>query len=381
MTTDLTNLTPRDKEILVVLDSELLPYDYAGAFAQALKLGASPQLLRDIASDYLDRDPSDNFRMIGLPYIDVLLANGWAWSQVRLFVTTMFATEKGSSHQEAFMNDTDAWHLCQTVEQLMEIFRMLSPRLVLRPEVRMQIAAFMATLRNDAPQNDRDIKTLEDQLFTQLDYIQSDHQLTIALRAAAKLSQREQLKFTAQLPPNGFNLVYAGYMMARYPSADYELSLARRKIIAWLDDCPWQGADLLRWLIMGFQLQSPEYWELKLKDDDIVRQFERKGWHIVPVRGMPTGELRATVPNPGPRITVAHQPGGELVKPGSKVIVSTAQLNELTPQHTPAGTLYKLPLVPATVPTKEQLSQPGTVFYTDPHGEAGLRKVTKQPTR
>jgi|GEM_PF-5958358 len=378
-----TDLTDHDRTVVLPKLNELPPYDHAQGFALALKLDASLVLLRGIAERYLTHDNPDNSHQVtGLPYINVLLAHGWELQSVRQFVHDMcFDTDddtESAEHREGFMNSEEAWRICQTPEQLMEFLRDMPPGRVLMPSVRTRLTAFMAELRPNAKQNARDIEKLENLAAARLECIDNEHQFTIVLRVASRMGRRDQLKLASKMRGHGWDLVFLGYVMAKHPS-EHDHTWTLRAIRLWLNDCPWQGADMLRWLIMGFQLAFPEFWYEVLQQSAVYRMFAYSGWHIVPLKLGPDGRLRATVPGKGERIAVIHQPGEQM--PTGRAIVSRQQLEKLTPKHTPGGKLYTLPLTPANAPTDEQLSHPYDVFYADPHGTRGLRKVTPGKAR
>lgn len=371
-----TDLTDRDQSVIEQLE-KLPRYDHKAHFARALELGASDELLRGIATSYLSKDdPADEYRVTGLPYIDVLLAGGWGVERVRQFVFTMLTTTDDLMpyHQEGFLNSDEAWRICQTQEQLMEFMQAVSAQIVLKSEIHKRLIAALTEFHGNAEHATRDLKAFEDQAVRQLEHIETAHQFTIVLRTLPHRGRRDRIALAHTLHPTGWNLACLGYILAM--DGERELYGPLGTMRRWLDDCPWQGADMLRWLIMGYQLREPKYWFFRLEGSTVWQQFAEAGWHIVQVTATPNGQLQATVSQTGgQRITLIHQPG-EPLQAGSRVIVSQQQLEKLTPRHTPGGMQYTLPLTPAAPPTEEQLANPGKVFYADPHGTHGLRKVT-----
>lgn len=359
--------TSNDHNDAVIAQLKQLPATAPGErLTLALELGASPETLAWLAGNHLQFG-SDDFTVVGLPYVQNLLTAGWNRAEVRKFLHDQcfgINYDRQHQHRQGFWNDEQAWTIFETTEQLtlfLELFAQHNPRDILTQAGHDKLTNRLERLCTDVPELQRQVRHIERSAVLNLTFVEDEYQLQQVIRYTLNLKPREQL-MVAKMPTWGWSAVLRGFMLARHWSHDYERSLVKQGIYDQLNRQPDTAIALMRWLVEGFWREHNEYWEIRLDHTGLRGLFEQYGWHFLHTTATASGDVQVVLPGKGgSRTIVRHIPGDEPLEPGDEVMISHDQLKDLTPAVQPGSKLYCLTLAP--------LRRPSATMLADVHGQ------------
>lgn len=337
-------------------------------FARALELEATPVLLAGLATNYRELGP-DGWTVVGLPYVEKLLAASWDLARVREFLHGLCFNETEyegicSTHRQGFWRNKSVWAIfdSDTFVAFMREFAATpdSAKHVLTELGHEDLEMHLALWRQDGRQAQRDVRTIEAVAASHLTFIENQYQLRQMIRYAVighdnARVVRELARRAGNVGWWGWNLVFRGYALAKLQPYTYEHNLLWGELDDILRYNPQWGAAPYRWLAEGFWREHNELWEVRLDGSFLQSLFGQHGWHFARVTQM-SGSLQAVFTINGKRIIVRHIPGSEPLKTDDAVMLHGSELEDKQPRIQPGGKAYELTLTPARRPTPEQLA-------------------------